>query len=64
MGSSTVYNARLTCSFYDGVIPPMKSHRYIDVRVVVNPKTNNIITAYILDRQVDADPTLLESCGP
>lgn len=47
-----------------GYHSPTRTNKYIDVRVVVNPRTNNVITAYILDHQIDANPKLLGGCGP
>jgi len=64
IGTSTIYQARLTCTVVDGYHSPTRTNKYIDVRVVVNPRTNNVITAYILDHQIDANPKLLGGCGP
>ena len=68
IGSSTVYNARLTCTLTSPIghgPMPTKTPLFVDVRVIVNPKSNNIISAYIIDVQIDSHPEWLPpGCGP
>ena len=63
-GGRTIYDDTFVCAIgtdsAPGFGPPPKKTKdpALQVRVVVNPKTNNIITAYIIERDLDANPNL------